>query len=89
MHPARWTATIAQSFVGPRLGSHYYEEDGTPGGQTLDSYWTTDAALTWKSESGHLEAGLSVLNIFDNDIDMADRLPAPGRTFLATMKARF
>ena len=89
VHPARWTATIAQSFVGPRLGSHYYEEDGTPGGQTLDSYWTTDAALTWKSESGHLEAGLSVLNIFDNDIDMADRLPAPGRTFLATMKARF
>ena len=89
VHPARWTATLAQSFVGPRLGSQYYEEDGAPGGRTLDSYWTTDVALTWKSESGHLEAGLSVLNIFDNDIEMADRLPGPGRTFLATMKARF
>jgi tetratricopeptide (TPR) repeat protein len=88
VHPARWTATLAQSFVGPRLGSHYYV-NGAPSGQTLDSYWTTDVALTWKSQSGHLEAGLSVLNIFDNDIDMADRLPGPGRTFLATVKARF
>ena len=89
VHPSRWTATVAQSFVGPRLGSQFYDDDDNPGGFDLDSYWTTDAALTWKSESGHLEAGLSVLNIFDNDIDMADRLPAPGRTFLATMKARF
>ncbi|MDX3977952.1 FecR domain-containing protein [Shinella sp.] len=89
VHPARWTATVAQSFVGPRLGSQYYDADDNPVGVELDSYSTTDAALTWKSESGHLEAGLSVLNIFDNDIDMADRLPAPGRTFLATMKARF
>ena len=89
VHPARWTATIAQSFVGPRLGSQFYDDNNAPAGRMLDSYWTTDAALTWKSETGHLEAGLSVLNIFDNDIDMADRLPGPGRTFLATMKARF
>ena len=88
VHPSRWTVTVAQSFVGPRLGSQYYVND-IPTGQELDSYWTTDAALGWKSESGHLEAGLRVLNIFDNDIDMADGLPAPGRTFLATVKARF
>lgn len=89
VHPARWTATLAQSFVGPRLGSHFFDENNAPAGRALDRYWTTDVALTWKSQSGHLEAGLSVLNIFDNDIEMADRLPGPGRTFLATMKARF
>lgn len=88
VHPSRWTATVAQNFVGPRLGSQYFV-DGAPGGETLDAYWTTDARLTWKSQSGHLEAGLSVLNIFDKDVDMAARLPAPGRTVLATMKARF
>lgn len=93
VHPSRWTLTVAQSFIGPRLGSQYFvkveNEEDKPAGGELDSYWTTDAALTWKSESGHLEAGLSVLNIFDNDIEMSEGLPAPGRTFLATMKARF
>jgi tetratricopeptide (TPR) repeat protein len=89
VHPSRWTATLAQSFVGPRLGSQYYIDDEFPGGVELDAYSTTDAAITWKSLSGHLEAGFSVLNIFDNDIDMAEGVPAPGRTFFASIKARF
>jgi hypothetical protein len=89
VHPARWTATVAQTYVGRRVGSQWYDNNDKPRVDILDSYWTTDAALTWKSQSGDLEAGLSVLNIFDADIDMAYDTPAPGRTFLATMKARF
>lgn len=89
VHPSRWTATLAHSFVGPRLGSQYYDDAGNPGGGELDPYQTTDIALSWKSPSGHLEAGVQIRNIFDNDIDMAEGLPAPGRTVLATIKARF
>jgi tetratricopeptide (TPR) repeat protein len=89
VHPSRWTATVAQSFVGPRLGWPYFDDAGNPDGVELDAYSTTDAAITWKSLSGHLEAGFSVLNIFDNDIDMAEGVPAPGRTFFASIKARF
>lgn len=90
VHPARITFSVAQTFVGPRTGAQLVDEvDGTPFVLALDRYSTTDLAVGWKSESGHLEIALQVLNAFDNDIEMALDVPAPGRTFLATMKARF
>ena len=88
VHPSRISATIAQSFVGTRIGAQFYLDD-TPVGIALEPYSTTDAAISWKSESGHMEAALRVSNIFNNDIQMADGLPAPGRTFLASITARF
>lgn len=88
VHPSRVTLTVAQTFVGERVGAQYMD-NGTPFVIALDSYSTTDAALSWKSESGHLEIALKLLNAFDEDIEMALGIPAPGRTFLATMKARF
>lgn len=88
VHPSRISATIAHSIVGSRIGAQFYE-NGAPVGIELKPYSTTDAAIGWKSESGHLEAALRVLNIFNNDIDMADGLPAPGRTVLASITARF
>lgn len=88
VHPSRVTFSLAQTFVGERVGAQFFDARG-PFVVNLDRYSTTDAALTWKSHSGHLELGFTVLNAFDNDIDMAFDVPAPGRTFLATMKARF
>ncbi|WFU50382.1 FecR domain-containing protein [Sinorhizobium terangae] len=89
VHPSRVSATIAQSFVGDRVGSQYYDDNWDPVAPELGPYRTTDAAITWKSESGHLELGLQLLNIFDAEIDMADGLPAPGRTVRARATARF
>ncbi|MFT2214713.1 FecR domain-containing protein [Rhizobium giardinii] len=89
VHPSRVTATIAQTFVGPRVGSQYHDFDETPVAPEIERYTTTDAAVTWKSESGHLELGLQALNIFDAHADMIERLPAPGRTLRATLRARF
>ncbi|MBD9372457.1 FecR domain-containing protein [Rhizobium sp. ARZ01] len=89
VHPARITGTVAQTFVGERVGSQYYDDLGEPVAPVLDAYTTTDAAIGWKSESGQLELGFLAQNIFDQEIDMADGLPAAGRTFLATMTARF
>lgn len=82
VHPLRIQTTIAQTFVGPRVGVQGF-------GIELDPYTTTDASISWKSPSGQLELGFLAQNIFDADIEMAFDVPAPGRTFLATMKARF
>ncbi|AUX79728.1 FecR domain-containing protein [Sinorhizobium fredii] len=89
VHPSRVTVTIAETLVGPRVGSQYYDEDGSPVAPEVAAYTTTDAAIAWKSESGHLEIGAQVLNVFDAEIDMADGLPSSGRTIRATIRARF
>ncbi|OAP36872.1 UDP-N-acetylglucosamine-peptide N-acetylglucosaminyltransferase [Sinorhizobium glycinis] len=91
VHPSRVTLTIAETFVGSRVGGQYYDEDDdfNPVAVGLESYRTTDAAITWKSESGHLEIGAQVLNVFDTGIEMAGGLPSPGRTIRATIRARF
>ena len=74
VHPSRTTLKIAQTMVVAA---------------ELPSYSTTDASIGWKSPSGHLELNLQVLNIFDKDYDMVFNIPGPGRTFYASMKARF
>ena len=55
----------------------------------LDSYWTTDAAITWETPDRRLLVGLTALNLFDTRYDLAFNVPGPSRTFAATMKARF
>ena len=55
----------------------------------LEAYSTTDAAINWKSESGNLEFDFKLLNIFDTDFELANDIPGPGRTIIATARARF
>ncbi|MDK1492700.1 FecR domain-containing protein [Sinorhizobium sp. 7-81] len=81
VHPSRIEATMAQTFVGERVGA--------PFGINLESYTTTDAAISWESPSGHLELGLQLLNAFDNDFELALGIPGPGRTVLGTVRAKF
>ena len=89
VHPTRITAKVAQTLVGPRVGAHYYSNRGNPVSPKLPTYSTTDASIGWKSPTGHLEVSLQLLNIFDKDYDMVLGVPGPGRTFYASMKARF
>ena len=79
--PYRFKVTVAQSFVGERLAS--------PLAGPLEPYTTTDAAFNWKSESGSLEFDLKLLNIFDNDFELANFVPGPGRTISGRLRARF
>ncbi|MFP5077822.1 FecR domain-containing protein [Rhizobium sp. YIM 134829] len=81
VHPSRLRLTVAQTFVGPRVGGQ--------AGVEIDGYQTTDASLRWTSESGHLEAGLQLLNAFDERFERALDVPGPGRTVIATLRARF
>jgi tetratricopeptide (TPR) repeat protein len=79
--PWRFKVTVAQSFVGERLAS--------PLAGPLEPYTTTDAAFNWKSGSGSLEFDLKLLNIFDNDFELANFVPGPGRTISGRLRARF
>jgi tetratricopeptide (TPR) repeat protein len=81
VHPSRLRFTLTQNFIGERSGN--YDND------RLESYWTTDAAITWETPDRHLQVGLTALNLFDQKYDFGFDIPAPGRTVAATVKARF
>ncbi|MGO4571963.1 FecR domain-containing protein [Microvirga sp. 2TAF3] len=81
VHPSRLKLTLVETFVGDRTG------DLT--GVKLDDYWTTDAAVTWETPDRRLLMGLTVLNLFDRNYELAPGIPGLGRTFAATLKARF
>ncbi|WEX74589.1 FecR domain-containing protein [Sinorhizobium numidicum] len=81
VHPSRVKATVAQTFIGERVGAQF--------GIELSSYTTTDAAISWESPSGHLELSLQLLNAFDNDFELAFGIPGPGRAVLGTVRAKF
>lgn len=92
VHPSRVTATVVQNFVGRRLGEQNFErvgDDSVPVLSDLRRYTTTDAALTWSSPSGNLDVAVAVTNIFDAPVQSAFDLPAPGRTVLASLTAKF
>lgn len=81
VHPSRIRATLAANFVG--------DIKGDLAGRRIDDYWTTDAALSWETPDRRLVLGLSVLNMFDEEFELAPNTRGPGRTFEASLKARF
>lgn len=89
VHPSRTTFKAAQTFVGERVGGLAFDAGDAPFVVELPSYSTTDASIGWKSPSGHLELNLQLLNAFDKEYDMVFGVPGPGRTFHASVKARF
>lgn len=94
VHPSRITAAVAQNFIGNRVGAQDYGYDRKTGTTVpivgkLKPFTTTDAALSWKSPNGRLEATFSVTNIFDERFDSAYDVPAPGRTIWAGLTTRF
>jgi len=81
VHPSRLRFTLTQNFIGERSGS--YDND------RLESYWTTDAAITWETPDRRFQVGLTALNLFDQRYEFGFDIPAPGRTVAASVKARF
>lgn len=89
VHPSRITASIAQNFIGQRVGLQQLDDNGAPISIKLKRYTTMDAALRWTSKNRALDWGLAVTNIFDTRSESALDIPAPGRTIKATFTARF
>ena len=81
VHPSRLKFTLAGTFLGDITGNLQ--------GREIDDYWTADAALTWETPDRRLLFGLSVLNMFDEDFELAPDIRGPGRTIEASVKARF
>ena len=92
VHPSRVTATVVQNFVGRRVGTQNFKVvDGfaEPIVRNLEKYTTTDAAITWRSPNGNLDFAFAVTNIFDQRVESAFDVPASGRTFRASLTAKF
>ncbi|MBM6583821.1 FecR domain-containing protein [Microvirga sp. BT689] len=81
VHPSRLRFTLAGTFVS--------DITGNLAGRAIDDYWTADAALTWETPDRRLLFGLSVLNMLDEDYELAPDISGPGRTLEASIKARF
>ncbi|WP_201836378.1 FecR domain-containing protein [Microvirga zambiensis] len=81
VHPSRLKFTLAGTFVGDIAGNL--------AGREIDDYWTADSALTWETPDRRLLFGLSILNILDEYYELAPDTKGPGRTFEASLKARF
>jgi tetratricopeptide (TPR) repeat protein len=81
VHPSRLRFTLAGTFLGDITGNLE--------GREIDDYWTADAALTWETPDRRLLFGLSVLNMLDEDFELAPDIRGPGRTVEASIKARF
>ncbi|NIX75306.1 FecR domain-containing protein [Microvirga terricola] len=80
-HPSRLKVAVAATFVGDRKGNL--------AGLKLDDYWTTDANITWETPDRRMLFGLTFLNLFNQRFEFAPGVPGTGRTFAATIKARF
>ncbi|MBB4041257.1 tetratricopeptide (TPR) repeat protein [Microvirga flocculans] len=81
VHPSRLKLTFAGTFLSDITGNI----EGRP----IDDYWTADATLSWETPDRRLLFGLSVLNMFDEKYELALDARGPGRTFEASLKARF
>jgi len=81
VHPSRIKLIMAATYVGNLTGDL--------AGDQLDDYWTADASLTWGTPDRRLLVELSVLNMFDEQYEVARDIPGPGRTIAASLKARF
>ncbi len=81
VHPSRLRFTLAETYIGERTGNLANER--------LDGVWTTDAAVTWETPDRRLLTGLTVLNLLDEEYELAFGIPGPRRTVAVTMKARF
>lgn len=87
VHPSNLKVTLAQSYIGPRLGN----EAGTE----LGGYWTTDAFLTFEPFDKRFALELAAYNLFDQRFDIAADEPGTtltpgwGRAFVGSLKIRF
>jgi tetratricopeptide (TPR) repeat protein len=81
VHPSRLRITLAETYIGERAG--------TRGTFVLDDYWTTDGSISWETPDRRLLVSATALNLFDTEYRLSPLVSGTGRTFAASLKARF
>ena len=82
VHPTQVRVTLSTTMLDDRTSE-------VLGDAHLDTYASTDLQVSWQPLDKHLDLGLSLINILDNNNELGPSLPAPGRTVLATARVRF
>jgi len=81
VHPEQIRVSLIENLIGHR--------DGDLAGTNLGTVATTDITMSWEPLERHLALGASVLNILDEDYELATGFPAPGVTFRLSGEVRF
>lgn len=81
VHPSNIKVTLAETYVGSRTGD--------AAGTELESYWSTDAFLTWEPFDKRFELEIAAYNLFDEDFQVASFTPGWGRSIVGSLKVRF
>jgi Tfp pilus assembly protein PilF len=81
VHPAQITVTLSETVIGQRLGS--------VDGDELDAVPLTNHSIYWQPWDRRLDFALDAINLLDHDFDLAEDIPAPGRTIILSGHIRF
>jgi Tfp pilus assembly protein PilF len=81
VHPEQITFTLSEVVIGERLG----EVDG----DQLGTVAITNFSIEWQPWDKRLDFSLDAINLFDQDFDLAEDVPAPGRTVVLSGHVRF
>jgi outer membrane receptor protein involved in Fe transport len=81
VHPAQITVTLSETVIGERLGA--------VDGDELDAVPITNFSIEWQPWDKRLNFSLDAINLLDEDFDLAEDIPAPGRTVILSGHVRF
>jgi outer membrane receptor protein involved in Fe transport len=81
VHPAQITFTLSETVIGERLGA--------VDGDELDAQPITNFSIEWQPWDKRLDFSLDAINLFDQNFDLAEDVPAPDRTIILSGHVRF
>lgn len=81
VHPAQITVTLSETVIGERLGAVDGDELGTVP--------ITNFSIEWQPWDKRVDFSLDAINLLDEDFDLAEDVPAPGRTIILSGHVRF
>jgi Tfp pilus assembly protein PilF len=81
VHPEQITFTLSETVIGERLGA--------VDGDELSAQPITNFSIEWQPWDKRLDFSLDAINLFDQNFDLAEDVPAPGRTVVLSGHVRF
>lgn len=86
-HPKRVSVEVSGKYVGRQESAVFNFTNGP--GVPIGSYVTADVLARWEPYNKRCAFEAGLVNIFDNDFEVTEDVPAPGRTVVLKATARF